>query len=266
MADAAYVDSSVQAAPKAYTLAESQELLVKAFRAAVDGSGSTASFLPTLQLIAPSGAVMWESAPTTPVAAGGSADVSWFPGGDLETTGSASGSGGLTVLYDSGYLGANQASIDTGAGGIASGHFSLLIVAYLRSTAAVSSDNVLAVFNNDASAVYNASRIQSGGGAVAGLAQSLATSALIGNCPAASDTAKVFGALRGIMPAYDGTTNFKSGVFESGSATDVAGNQNNTATGISYESATAISQIKLVPGTGGASFLAGSRLVVYGMS
>lgn len=84
MADAAYVDEAVKSAPKDYTLASSQELLVKAVRAVIDGTGATGDYLPAVQLIAPSGAVMFTAVPSEPVAAGASADVSWFPGGGVE--------------------------------------------------------------------------------------------------------------------------------------------------------------------------------------
>jgi hypothetical protein len=68
------------AAPKDYTLSGTQELLLKTVRALIDGSGAATAFLPTLQLLDPNGHVMWEGATTDTVAAGGSADVSWFPG------------------------------------------------------------------------------------------------------------------------------------------------------------------------------------------
>ena len=81
MADAAYVDRSIVAAPKNYTLASSQELSLKAVRAVFDGSGAGTSWFPALQLVAPDGTVMWTALDrSTAIAAGGSADASWFPG------------------------------------------------------------------------------------------------------------------------------------------------------------------------------------------
>lgn len=264
MADAAYVDSSVQAAPKAYTLAQSQELQVKAFRAAIDGSAAASSFLPTLQLIAPSGAVMWESAPTTPVAAGGSADCSWFPGGDLETAGGSGSGAGLTVLYDSGYLGADQASIDTGAGGIAAGHSCLLIIGYFRTSNAVGNDNLVLVLNNDASANYAISRIQASGASVAGSSFSGLSAATIASIPGANAPANYFGSVHGTIAAYDNTQNFKSGSFTSEGMSTTAANSVESVYGFTYQSTAAISQLAVKSQTGGVNLKAGSRLIVYG--
>ena len=95
MADAAYVESAVEAAPKDYTIAASQELLVKAVRAVLDGTNAGGPYLPAVQLLAPSGAVMWAAVPPQPVAAGASADVSWFPGGGVEEASAASVAGNV---------------------------------------------------------------------------------------------------------------------------------------------------------------------------
>lgn len=69
----------MQATPAGYQIPAAQTIRVKSVRAVVDGSAAAAAFLPTLQLVAPSGQVVWESATDTTVAAAGSADVSWFP-------------------------------------------------------------------------------------------------------------------------------------------------------------------------------------------
>lgn len=80
MPDGAIVIPDTAAAPKDYTLTGAQEIALKSVRAVIDGSGSASAFLPTLQLLDPNGHVMWEGATSDTVAAGGSADVSWFPG------------------------------------------------------------------------------------------------------------------------------------------------------------------------------------------
>lgn len=79
MPDVAIVNTTVASAPKDYTLSGSQELLLKAVRAVVDGSGAGSAFLPCLELLAPDGTVMWQATPASSLAAGASADVSWFP-------------------------------------------------------------------------------------------------------------------------------------------------------------------------------------------
>lgn len=80
MPDGAIVIPDTAAAPKDYTLSGTQEIQLKSVRAVIDGSGAATAFLPTLQLLDPNGHVMWEGATSSTVAAGGSADVSWFPG------------------------------------------------------------------------------------------------------------------------------------------------------------------------------------------
>lgn len=97
MADRAIVNRNVAAAPKDYQVAAGISLDLKAVRAVIDGSGAAGAFLPTLQLIAPDGTVMWESAPPTSTAAGGSADVSWFPGVGEPVSGTAVSFGGARI-------------------------------------------------------------------------------------------------------------------------------------------------------------------------
>ena len=65
--------------------------------------------------------------------------------------GSASG---LVSLFDS-TLSVDTATIDTGAGGIASGHGALIILLYLRTDEAVNFSTFTMTLNNDASAVYD---------------------------------------------------------------------------------------------------------------
>jgi hypothetical protein len=91
MPDGAIVIPDTAAAPKDYTLSGAQEIALKSVRALIDGTGAGSAFLPTLQLLDPNGHVMWEGAAQSTVAAGGSADVSWFPvgaqlGGGTATT------------------------------------------------------------------------------------------------------------------------------------------------------------------------------------
>lgn len=99
MADRAIVDTSTETAPKDYQLTGAQQLLVKAVRAEIDGSGAAGSYVPTLQQLAPDGQVMWEAPQDTTLAAGASADVSWFPrgvrkgGGGTVNTGAAAARG-----------------------------------------------------------------------------------------------------------------------------------------------------------------------------
>lgn len=100
MPDVAIVNSTVTPAPTDYTVPGAQELLVKAVRASIDGSGAASSFLPALQLLDPAGHVMWTAVDTsTSIAAGGSADVSWFPGVKKGGSGSSVVTGATAYLW-----------------------------------------------------------------------------------------------------------------------------------------------------------------------
>ena len=81
MADVPLVNRAVESSPKDYTLPQAQEIILKAVTAEIDGTGAAGSYLPALQLISDAGDVMWTALDTgTTVAAGGTQDVSWFPG------------------------------------------------------------------------------------------------------------------------------------------------------------------------------------------
>jgi hypothetical protein len=77
--DVPIVRPTTEAAPKDYEIPAAQEIAPLAVRALVDGSGAGSAFVPALQLISPGGQVMWTAPTSETVAAGASADVSWFP-------------------------------------------------------------------------------------------------------------------------------------------------------------------------------------------
>jgi hypothetical protein len=81
--------------PEAYPVPSTQEIVPKSVTAIFDGSAAATGFVPVLRFISDAGIeVAVCEAPVT-VAAGGSARVSWFPGGgiDLSGTGTATGIG-----------------------------------------------------------------------------------------------------------------------------------------------------------------------------
>jgi hypothetical protein len=79
MPDAVIRAQQVQTAPAGYTVPLAQEIVVKSVRALVDGTNAASAFLATLQLVAADGSVVWEAPTDSTIAAGGSANVSWFP-------------------------------------------------------------------------------------------------------------------------------------------------------------------------------------------
>jgi hypothetical protein len=80
--------------PADYLIQKSAEILLKGVYASFDGSGAGGDFLPLLRIISNAGSVVLEAVSDTTVAAGGSADVSWFP----HLAAAAPVSSGLTSL------------------------------------------------------------------------------------------------------------------------------------------------------------------------
>lgn len=88
MPDVPIVNRAMVTAPKDYVLPQGQEILLKAVRAEIDGTGAGGSYLPALQLISDAGDVMWTAVQTgNTIAAGGTQSVSWFPGVSGGTSG-----------------------------------------------------------------------------------------------------------------------------------------------------------------------------------
>lgn len=80
MADIAIRASATANVPRDYTIPGAQEILPKSVSATMDGSAAATSWFPTLQVLDPGGHVMFSAECSSPVAAGASADVSWFRG------------------------------------------------------------------------------------------------------------------------------------------------------------------------------------------
>ena len=79
MADIAIRAAATAAVPRDYSIPGAQELLPKSVSASLDGTGAGSSYFPCLQVLDPGGNVMFSAIAGTSVAAGVSADVSWFP-------------------------------------------------------------------------------------------------------------------------------------------------------------------------------------------
>lgn len=69
---------NVASLPEDYTIPDSLEIVPLAVRASFDGSGASGQFYPTLEFVAPGGVLVAECPCFTTIAAGGSADVTWF--------------------------------------------------------------------------------------------------------------------------------------------------------------------------------------------
>lgn len=88
MPDVQILAGGVAAAPLDYLVPQAQEIIVKAMHASFDGSGAGSSWIPAVQIVSPAGKVVGTYLASGQVAAGASADVSWFP-----SVGAAGGDG-----------------------------------------------------------------------------------------------------------------------------------------------------------------------------
>jgi hypothetical protein len=96
VADISILDPAVHAAPKSYMIHGAQEIVLKGVTATLDGTGAAGTWVPALQVVDPSGFVVGTYTCGTVLAAGASADVSWFPGVSVSAHG-----GSVTATFTS---------------------------------------------------------------------------------------------------------------------------------------------------------------------
>jgi hypothetical protein len=114
MADLELFAPGLRAAPLIYDVPGGQEINLKVLAATFDGSGAGSPWQPAVQIVGPSGQVLRTFALEPALAAGASADVTFFPGGGIKTpaasgvqslaagpvTGQIIASGAGTVYFD----------------------------------------------------------------------------------------------------------------------------------------------------------------------
>lgn len=171
-----------------------------------------------------------------------------------------SGAGGLTSLFTSTLSGA-AASIDTGAGGIAAGHGTLLVVFYGRTSAVSVDPGVNVTFNNDGGANYDLQLI-TGSNVTASAVKSQAATSLVLDTVGTNAGDSYATSLYFVIPAYDQTTFWKSGIVLEGFPYSQTTAQTAATAAIGYRSTTAISRMKVAAGSG--NLAAGTILTVYG--
>jgi hypothetical protein len=117
MADISILDKAAASVPKAYKIAGAQEIVLKGVTASFDGGGAGGNWIPAVQVIDPSGFVVGTYTIGSTLAAGVSADVSWFPGVGSNT--GASGSGiQFNTDNEGGYLDITTHATDPGGLGM----------------------------------------------------------------------------------------------------------------------------------------------------
>lgn len=197
----------------------------------------------------------------------------YFTGTDVESAlqeigaggGGGGGGGGMVKLFDS-TLATATATIDTGAGGIASGYSALLVVIFARSaTASTGFEDLRIRFNNDSGANYSTVLDYGQRSSVFGsFAENGADHSICGFVPGASATANYFASIRLNIPSYDSTASFKTFDF-SGGTMPADTTKSKTGNGVgTWASTAAISRLAIYAQSG-SNLVVGSRVIIYGL-
>lgn len=175
---------------------------------------------------------------------------------------SQSGGGSSAVLFDS-TLGADAASIDTGAGGIAQTQSILEIFIIARTDDVSPQGAIFLTLNNDTGANYDRERVL-GLNVTASAANALAQTAWTIETHGGGGSATTPGTVWITIPGYTQTTFNKVGMQVAASPDATAANDTVETCALGYRSALAISRAKVAVAGGGAVLRAGSRLLIYG--
>lgn len=244
--------------PRDYVVPNSGELLPLQVEGTIDGTSAASSFYAVLQVLDPNGRSMGKYI-SSAIAAGASADVTWFPR-VAQALAATPSSGGLSVLYDSGFLGSAQLNIDTGNNGVAQTSTHLLIFIQAATTASVGEVMLGMRFNTDTGSNYNNHTFQifqsttSVGGSQGD--SRMAVTILPGTTDAGS-----FGVGFVFIPFYTGPTDKIVLAF---SANPIH-TQSRLADGQWVSGSSAINRVQIQDYANGGNLTANSRMIVYGI-
>lgn len=168
---------------------------------------------------------------------------------------------GIGAIFDT-TLGGSAATIDIT--GIVGTYAHLWLVVYGRGDAGATFSTLLARFNADSTASYDAQVLQ-GQAATVTAAETFAQTAMqIGNIPAGTAPANLFGSSVGFVPHYSGSSNNKATVTLSSLKLGTSTTLLTVALfGGFWRSSSAINRITLFPGAG--NFVAGTRVSLYAL-
>jgi hypothetical protein len=164
-------------------------------------------------------------------------------------------------LFDS-TLGADTASIDTGANGVPQTYNHLLVVAIAKTSQAVVISDGLWRFNADAGGNYDRQTLRARSAATTSGAAAAATSVDI-NYPGSSNAAGHFGLSAMFIPAYRQTTAHGLLVEMGGWADSTIANSEAHVNIGDWRNTAAITQLSVTAGSG--NLIAGSRVTIYGL-
>lgn len=250
--------------PRDYVVPNSGELLPLQVEGTIDGTSAASSFYAVLQVLDPNGRSMGKYI-SSAIAAGASADVTWFPG--LIAPASSSGGGSGPALLFSTTLSSTQGNITTGA--LPQTHSDLLIYTLLRTNEAIVGNAQGAIqFNSDSSAGnYRTVWLRNLGTTVSG--GNSTTSSGINCVPVAGANADAGAFAIGRIEIPNYTALGKKFAWAGlGLMLTIGTTANNSVWAVQGEWLTggAITGINFLPNAGGGGqFVAGSRVTIYGL-
>src|SRR5438552_14211630 len=115
MADVQYQPLGTRAAPNDWVLPSSAAFTLKAARASFDGSAAASAWLPALEILSSAGTRVGLYPTPTSVAAGGSADVSFFPWSRHHVTAGGVSYSERIIILKSSYTCVAEWQLDEGA-------------------------------------------------------------------------------------------------------------------------------------------------------
>lgn len=166
----------------------------------------------------------------------------------------------LTKVFDS-ILGADTASIDTGANGIPQTFDHLEVRILCRTSQAVVQSNCNVTLNNDTSSIYDRNTIRNVNTTVTGSSATAAANWALRAFGASAD-ANAWTQICIRLNGYRQTVAHKTGDSFGASASGTAAQSESEISSLRYRSTTAISRLAIAAGSG--NLLAGSRLTIYG--
>lgn len=169
--------------------------------------------------------------------------------------------GAVVQLFNSVLTGA-AASFDVS--GLSQSYNHLKIVCLGRSDNAVANTVYFLRFNGDSGANYDQVTFTGINATGTTASQVAITGIQLGSMPGANATASRAGVIEYLIPAYAGTTFFKTVIAANGwNETTAVGTQSMKSGHGLWRSAAAITQVTILPGVG--NFIAGSQCSIYGV-
>jgi hypothetical protein len=263
-ADVTIATGGTVAAPLDYPIPGAAELLLKCLTADYDGSGAAGPYVPAVQLMRGPNVVVGTFPLDQQLAAGVSADVSWFPG---VTAAPAQKPGQSILVYDYTVTGSSKRTIDTAvdgpyAGPLAGDGVVLEIFSYSQTTEAAAISTFNMNFNNDFSASYDKTYIDNANNALTVGGNFAQTSWQIYTTGASAPSTE-FGHFSFLFYNYADTIGHKVGQVIFGHEYTGFATSEMAYELLHWTKTAAVSRIAFVPATAGINFQIGTRVSIF---